>query len=142
MKQLALAAVAASFPIWVSGADHLDIKTGLWEVTIKAVIAGTPRTNVNKSCLTKEKLDNPFSQLDKSCKIARNTCTSMAQDFTFECSVPRKSSGKVHFAASSPVTVAGTTELTSADDVGNPISIRMELQGKWVAAECGKDADG
>src|ERR1700730_15313513 len=84
-KMVLLGAVLASETILLadSSVQPLNVKPGLWEVTMNITIDGMrvpPQTNTYRSCLKKEDLNKyPFSDPDKKCtyKVLSSTATAM-----------------------------------------------------------------
>jgi hypothetical protein len=146
-------------------APALDVKVGLWELTMTSSIdfGGAPpmdtskmtpaqrakieetmkmvaqqHTDVQKKCMTKEEMAKSFlDKKDDSCtdKVTSNTATLF--DVTRTCTGERPSTTQAHLEASSPEKVNGTINVASSYG-GNQQKMNMAFSGKWVAADCGK----
>src|SRR6185437_10511547 len=127
---------------------NLDVKPGLWETTTTSQSSGMPpidvskltpeqrarfeaalraqqakgaQTHTNKSCLTKEKLKDIFSDMEKgsdmSCKRTIASNTRSVADFKMECTdgTGRKTNGTLHVEAVSRESVKGTMKMSMGD---------------------------
>lgn len=146
----------------------LDVKTGLWETTLhsqasgaplippevlnrlpaeqrakieermKAQIGQGPHTTVTRSCITKEKLNQPMDlgKEEKSCMRTIVTSSSSKQEVHFECTnAGVKTSGTVRIEALSSENIKATTQLTSGDSTRTS-NIAMDFTAKWLGPVC------
>jgi hypothetical protein len=143
----------------------LDVKLGLWELTMTSAIdvgnapsmdtskmtpaqrakmgdalksLSQPHTDVQKKCITKEEMAKSFLQdSDASCtdKVTANTKTLF--DMTRTCTGESPSTTQAHMEASSPETVKGLIN-ASMSQGGGKQKMNISFTGKWVAADCGK----
>lgn len=154
-------------PTLLLAADHLNVKTGLWEMVTVTEMSGVPpipekelaalsaaqrakimamyqsqiaapQTHTGKECLTQEDLDKPFHGTDdKNCKTTVVKTTSTTQDITVACSGETTSSSKMHFEASSPEAVNGTIEMKFQQG-GKEMTANSKLKAHWLGAACKK----
>lgn len=120
--------------------EPLNVKTGLWQVTMTNTISGLPKptTNTYKSCVKKEDLDKyPFTDPKDKCTWTVRTSTGSKMEATGTC-VP-EGQGKVDFniqlEALDSENVKGTGQLTF-DGPGGPMSGTYSATAKWASATC------
>jgi hypothetical protein len=149
----------------VLGAETLDVKLGLWEVTsvsqtggippidtsrmtpeqkakVEAAFAaraGKPQTTTRKSCLTKEELDKaPFlgsKENDQTCK-RDVVSTSHVLKIKAVCSGAQKSTTELNFEAVSRESVKGTMVMNMGEGP-RTMTVNATLTGKWLGPVCG-----
>jgi hypothetical protein len=106
---------------------------------------GTARgTGVYKSCITEKTLRRGFdtsqSNAERKCTQTILSSSASAMDGREECTGGRtRANGHFHFAASGPMTVDGTVDLTITDG-SHTMTIKHVTHGKWVEADCGQYA--
>jgi hypothetical protein len=143
----------------------LDVKTGEWESTMTVATSDAPpipvealarmtpqqrarieeqtkslsgRTIVHKTCLKKERLDQPltFGNNDKACTNTLATSTGSMQEIHVECERNnRKSSGTLRLEALDSEHVKGTVKMTMTSASGN-MDINSSFTAKWVGETC------
>jgi len=156
--------LASALP--VHAAEPMDLKLGLWETTVTTNISGSlmsestlkqmspeqrarieaamkkraadgPKAHTTRTCLTKEKLNRPFDKQGESgngkCTNTVVTATRTVQDYKIQCTGPDARSGVMHMEAQSPERFKSTVKMTSSRS-----TVNVELNGRWVAADCGK----
>jgi hypothetical protein len=118
----------------------LQIKPGLWQVTMTSKIAMLPRpvTSTYKSCIKKEDLGKyPFADPEEDCtwNVASSTASKMEASGT--CTT--KGMGKIDFTmrleALDPENVKGTGQLTANGPAG-AINGSYAGTAKWIGATC------
>ena len=147
----------------------LDVKTGQWESTLSGQTTGQPpipdellkrltpeqrakveaamqekglggrKTTLNKSCLTKDKLNKPFNLGDentKSCTSTLVTSTGTRQEIRLECDRQgMKSSGTVKVEAVNSENVKGSMEM-SVSNAGRTMNMNYTFSSKWIGPVC------
>jgi Protein of unknown function (DUF3617) len=141
-KMILLVAVLSSAAILLAASDlqPLNLKTGLWQVTMTSTINGlpTPNTNTYKSCVKKEDLDKyPFTDPQAKCTWTVQSSTGRKMDASGTCTPQNE--GKVTFAihleAVDSENVKGTGQLTVNGPAGN-MSGNYSGTAKWIGATC------
>lgn len=143
-------------------AAPLDIKPGLWEVSSKTDMNGSPipadvlkqmppdqrakmmamfknrkaATHTIQSCITKDELDRPFKAQDEeaSCKSTVVTATPTKAEYKIQCSGGEAHSGVMKIEALSRESIRGTTIMQVNSGQGTVVN---EMTGKWISANCG-----
>ena len=119
--------------------EPLNVKTGLWQVTMVSKINGmpAPTTTTYKSCVKKEDLDKyPFTDPKAKGNWTVVSSTGSKMEATGTC-MP-EGQGKVDFTMSLEAldteNVKGTGQLT----ITGPISMQgtYSATGKWAGATC------
>jgi hypothetical protein len=159
-----------SLPCAAAGGEALDVKLGLWETTstvemtglppippqalanmppeqraqmeamMKSVGAQGPRTVTDKSCVTKESLQDAFKVEEKgdaSCKRTIVNQTRTQQDVHIECPGEGQRSGDFHLTAVNNENITGNMQMAGSGG-GNTMNMNMQMSGKWLGADCGK----
>jgi len=140
----------------------LNVKTGEWESTITVQTAGQlpipqealdkmtpqqrakidaaikaqggqPRTTVSKSCVRKEDLDKPFSNIAQreSCKSTVLTSTATRQ----ELRLGGKQSGTLKLEAVDSGDVKGTMQMVASNG-GRTLNANTNFSAKWLGPRC------
>jgi hypothetical protein len=140
-KMILLAATLVSATVLYAAAlEPLNVKPGLWQVTMTSTVSGLPAPIVNtyKSCVRKEDLDKyPFTDAKDKCvwTVQSSTGSTMAASGT--C-MP-EGMGKVDFTmnlqALDSENVKGTGQLTANGPAGS-MTGNYSGTGKWVGATC------
>ena len=153
------------------GADNfhpLDVKTGLWETTVryqangmlaippdmlnrltpeqrakveaalKAQAARGPHTTTSRSCLTKEKLNEPLDLTKQSQECTHKVITSNSsrQEVHFECAIGGgKQSGSLRIEAVDSENIKGTMQINMANGERNSSTV-TDLSSKWLRSAC------
>jgi hypothetical protein len=164
-----LVAVATALPAWV-GAETLNVKTGLWEITSVTETRGMPPLpkellnsltpeqrakmeaeikagqkgadkDTDRECVTQEDLEQPFESANaKECKQTIVKSSRTAQEVHIVCSGGVPGSGVLKVSASNPETMSGTLDLKLGEGA-DAMTIKARLQGRWLSSDCGDDAD-
>ena len=155
-----LATGLAVLPAALVHADDiaLNIASGLWEITATPTMSGAIPDNLTadqrakmeaamgkamqprtyKECLTRDKLESAFQQgQGPSCQktVLANSATELQT--REQCSDAKGVRQlDVHIQAPMPQTLAGTVNMVVTKS-GKTITIHNDLQGKWVASDCG-----
>lgn len=143
-------------------AAPLDIKPGLWEVSTKTDMSGSPipaevlaqmppdrreqmmamfknrkaATHTIQTCLTKDDLGRPFKAQDEeaSCKSTIVTATPTKAEYKIQCSGSEAHSGVMKIEALSRESIRGSTIMQVNS---GKATVANEMSGRWVAANCG-----
>jgi hypothetical protein len=155
-----LATGLAVLPAALSHADDiaLNIASGLWEITATPKMSGAIPDNLTadqrakmeaamgkpmqprtyRECLTSAKLEYAFQQgLGPSCQrtvIANSATELQTNDQCTDSKGARQLD--LHMQAPTPQTLVGTVNMVSTRS-GKALTIHNDLQGKWVASDCG-----
>ncbi len=143
-KMIVLGVVLASATILLadSSVQPLNIKPGLWEVTMNVTLNGpgvSPRTNTYRSCLKKEDLNKyPFSDPEKKCTYTVLSSTGSTMEARGTCA-PGSDGTKVDFKlrldAVNSENVKGTGQMTLSAPAGS-LSGNYVGSAKWLGATC------
>jgi hypothetical protein len=160
-----LIAGCLTFALSVLAAEKLNIKPGLWEVTSLSEMAGIPtlppeilakmtpeqrvqmegalkaqgakgpQKSVDRECITQKDLERPFEpdSDDESCKQTVVATTRTTQEVRMVC---KEASGSFKVTAPTPETMAATFEIK-----GGGMTIKSQLKGRWLGADCGDEAE-
>jgi hypothetical protein len=171
MNVSVLAAACALLPVASHAAEALNVKLGLWEVTaltetrgmpplpkellnkltpeqrrkmeadIKAEQAKGPDKDTSRECITQKDLEQPFESANtKECKQTIVTTTRTSQEVRIACTGGMPGSGVFKVSAPSPERMNGTLDLTLGQGAES-MTIKAQMQGRWLAADCGDEAD-
>jgi len=165
--QIALLACCCGAPAL---ADKLDVKPGLWEITSSHHITGIPpmpkewadkvtpeqraameeafrkesakgpQVETQRECITQEDAEKPFDIGDKNCTQTVERTTRTTQVVRLVCTGETKGSGELRVTTPTPETMNGTLDLQLGEGK-NPMRVKSELKGRWLAADCGDEAD-
>jgi Protein of unknown function (DUF3617) len=143
-KMILLSAVLASATVLLadSSVQPLNVKPGLWEVTMSITLNGTgtpPRTNTYKSCLKKEDLNKyPFTDPDKKCTYTVLSSTGSTMEARGTCA-PGSEGAKIDFKlrldAVDTENVKGTGQMTMSGPAGS-MNGNYAATAKWIGATC------
>ena len=140
-KVILLAVFLSATALFAAALEPLNIKPGLWQVTMTATVTGLPRPNVNtyQSCIRKEDLGKyPFTNPKDKCVWTVQTSTGSKMEATGTC-MP-EGMGKVDFSmnlqAVDSENVKGTGQLTVNGGPGGVMSGNYSGTAKWVGATC------
>jgi Protein of unknown function (DUF3617) len=143
-KMILLGAVFASATILLadSGVQPLNVKPGLWEVTMNITLNGPgvpPRTNIYRSCLKKEDLNKyPFVDPNKKCTYTVLSSTGSTMEAQGTCA-PGSDGTKVDFKmrldAVDSENVKGTGQMTLSAP-GGSLSGNYAGTARWITATC------
>jgi Protein of unknown function (DUF3617) len=147
-KMVLLGAVLASATILLadSSVQPLNVKPGLWEVTMNITINGMgtpPRTNTYRSCLKKEDLNKyPFSDPNKKCTYTVLSSTGSTMEARGTCA-PGSEGAKIDFKlrldALDSENVKGTGQMTMSAP-GGSMNGNYAATAKWIGATCPANA--
>jgi hypothetical protein len=143
-KMVLLGAVFASATILLadSSVQPLNVKPGLWEVTMNIAMAGMetpPHTNTYRSCLKKEDLNKyPFSDPDKRCTYTVLSSTGTTMEARGTCA-PGSEGAKIDFKlrldAIDTENVKGTGQMTMSVG-GTTMNGIYTATSKWLSGTC------
>lgn len=175
MNILKTAAVAALLPTTLSaagaGAEKLDVKLGLWEMTsimrfsgmpplprelmdkltpeqrakmaadLEAAAAQEPEPDVSRECITQEDLDKPF----ESANADECTQTIVRTTKTIQ-EIRMVCTGKVKSSGVFRVTTPTPETMTGMLDLkagegADAFTIKGTIKGRWLGPECGDEGD-
>ena len=159
-----------AFTLLVAGAalplsaqkSPLNIKPGLWEMSIKIDMAGAMppgidmskmppeqkakiealmaaqqnKPHVVKSCVTQEEIDKyQVSDADKdtSCKTTVTKSSPTLVEMTQTCSGPAAGTREARMEAPTPTSMKMVSKSTSGRGAGTTVN----MDGKWLGADCG-----
>ena len=140
-KPILLTAILLSgIALWGATLEPLNVKTGLWQVTMTNTISGLPKptTSTYKSCVKKEDSDKyPFTDPKDKCTWTVQTSKGNKMEATGTC-MP-EGQGKVDYIirleAIDSENVKGTGQLTF-DGPGGAITGTYSATAKWASATC------
>ena len=103
--------------------------------------AMAPRHRVDKRCVTAEDIKKGFDRMDRmghgQCKQNVTTNSTTLHEGTFACSGrDGNSSGSYRFEAKSPDSVVANWSMTMTSGA-NTMTMKNDMHGKWLAADCG-----
>jgi uncharacterized protein DUF3617 len=103
--------------------------------------ATAPRHRVDKRCVTAEDIKKGFDGMDRlgrgQCTQKVTTSSATLRAGTFACTGQgNNSSGSYRFEAKSPQSVVLNWNVTMTNG-GNTMTMKNDMQGKWLAADCG-----
>ena len=145
-RMIFLAAIILSATVLLAAnLEPLNVKPGLWQVTMTSTISGlrAPIVNNYKSCVKKEDLDKyPFTDPDAKCVWTVQSSTGSKMEATGTC-MPQ-GMGKVDFSISLEAVdsenVKGTGQLTANGPAGT-MKGNYSGTGKWIGATCPADVN-
>jgi Protein of unknown function (DUF3617) len=146
-KMIVLCVVLASATILLadSSVQPLNIKPGLWEVTMNVTVngagapPGVPPRRTYRSCLKKEDLNKyPFVDPDKKCTYTVLSSSGSTMEARGTCA-PGSDGTKVDFKlrldAVDSENVKGTGQMTLSAPAGS-LSGNYAGSAKWLGATC------
>jgi len=157
---------------WAVDPVPMDIKLGLWETTVTNLMdisamlppevlskltpeqrakmeaamqgRGGPRMNSSKHCITKETINEAFSNVGRgntketNCTQTLVTSTSSKMVMHMECtSGTMKTSSEIQVEAIDRENTKGSI-VTTAAGAGRGGNAKIELTSKWLGADCGE----
>jgi len=145
-NMIVLGVVLASATILLadSSVQPLNIKPGLWEVTINMTFTGAgappgaPPRRTYRSCLKKEDLNKyPFVDPDKKCnyRVLSSTGSTMEAQGTCTENDGTKADFKIRLDAVDSENVKGAGQLTLSS-AGGSLSGNYAGAGKWISTTC------
>ena len=102
--------------------------------------AMAPQHRVDKHCVTAEDIKTGFDRMDQmsrgQCTQKVTTSSATLHGGTFACSGQGNSSGSYRLEAKSPDSVVANWNMTMTTGA-NTMTMKNDMQGKWLAADCG-----
>ena len=163
---LTLAALTAA------GAEKLNVKVGLWEITsisrfsgmpplpkevldkmtpqqradmeakIKAAAADEPEPEVSSECITQEDLEKPFNSANAE-ECTQTIVRTTRNTQEIRLVCSGKTKGSGTFRVTSPTPETMTGDLDlKVGDGANTMTITSKIKGRWLGTDCGDDDDG
>lgn len=162
-RQILRACIAAASVVAAIAAraetPALDVKTGLWEMTLHlsrlppipnaarlppeqrarldAMLGAVARSHTVKTCLTKEKLSWGMLAPDdrhRDCKRSIGSNSARALDMTVDCKLDDGTiSTSVHIEAPTREMLKGNSVMTRT----NQPEVTSTVEARWLGAECG-----
>jgi len=142
-SQLLFIAVLLSVTVVASPLNPLNVKTGLWQVTMTSQINTLPKANTStyKSCVKKEDLSKyPFTDPKANCTWTVVSSTGSQMEANGTCT-PRGMGNvefKINLVAVDSENVRGTGQLNMNGPAGT-MSGTYSGSAKWIAAACPAD---
>ena len=156
-------------PLLAVSAEQLAIKTGLWEIASSTQMSGTPQLPkavtakmtpeerakleadlksaakepkkvVDRSCITKKDVENPFHGASDNCKQSIVHTTRTTQEIRLVCSGELQGTGFIRITAPTPESMTGVMDIKMGDGT-DALNLKANLTGRWLGAECGEEAD-
>lgn len=150
-------------------AEQLNIKTGLWEVTSISQMSGTPvlpkeladkltpaqrakmeadfkaaakqpKKDVDRSCITRKDVENPFHGASENCKQSIVRTTKTTQEVRLVCTGEPKGTGFIRITTPTPESMTGAMDIKMGEG-SDALSFKADLSGRWLGADCGDEAD-
>ena len=154
-----------------AGADRLNVKVGLWEITsisrfsgmpplpkevldkmtpqqradmeakVKAAAAEEPEPEVSSECITQEDLEKPFNSANAE------ECTQTIVNTTRNTQEIRlvctgKVKGSGTFRVTTPTPDTMTGDLNlKVGEGANSMTVTSKIKGRWLGADCGDEDD-
>jgi len=162
---LLLAALSAA------GADKLNVKVGLWEITsisrisgtpplpkevldkmtpqqradmeakIKAASAEEPEPEVSSECITQEDLEKPFNSANAE-ECSQTIVRTTRNTQEIRLVCSGKTKGSGTFRVTSPTPETMTGDLDlKVGEGANTMTVTSKIKGRWLGADCGDDED-
>lgn len=158
-------------PALTSGAEKLNVKTGLWETKsslqfsgmpvpkelrqkltpeqlakmradLAAEAAKGPIRETSRDCVTAKDLENPFASSNtKDCKQTIVNTTRTSQEARLVCDGDYKGTGVLKIQAPTPEAMNGTLDIKMSDGT-ETFTMKGTLSGRWVSADCGEEDEG
>jgi len=169
MKKLSLAAAACVclLPVAAHSGQKIDVKTGLWEMTMKMDLSGmqmpaispdvlakmSPEQrarmeamkggvseHVTKSCVTEKELErgfDPQQNKETNCKIVSSNATSSSLEVHMSCDSAQVKGTSV--MKMNAVDREHVQADVKSDMVANgrPVKVNVQMTGKWLSSDCG-----
>jgi hypothetical protein len=155
----------------LSAAEKLNLKLGLWEMTsstetrgmpplpkelldklspeqrkkmeadIRAEQSKGPEQDTDRECITPRDLDRPLEPDNaKECKHTIVSSTRTSQEVHIVCTGGMPGSGSLKVSAPTPEKMTGSMNLKLGAGA-EAMTIRAELQGRWLSSDCGEEAE-
>jgi hypothetical protein len=144
-KIVLLGALLSSAAILLAANDlqPLNVKTGLWQVTMTSKISGIsgltkPNTSTYKSCVRKDDLNKyPFTDPEAKCTWTVLSSTGVKMDASGTCRPENEGTitFTMHLEAVNSENVKGTGQLTVNGPAG-AMNGNYSGTAKWIGASC------
>lgn len=168
-RSIAVAALLLT-TLSAAGAERLNVKLGLWEMTsimrfsgvpplpkevmdkmtpeqrakmiadLKAAAAEEPEEEVSSECITQEDLDKPFSSADDDCTQTVVRTTRNTQEIRMSCTGKIKGSGLLRVTTPTPETMTGELDLKTGEGP-DAFTLKGKIKGRWLGPDCGDEDD-
>ena len=140
---LSIAALLSGTVLLAAHLEPLNVKSGLWQVTMTSKInrLPAPTTSTYKSCVKKDDLNKyPFTDPEAKCRwnVVSSTSTTMEAAGTCAPEGMGKVVFKMRLQAIDPGNVQGTGEMTAHAPDG-PLNGTYSGSARWVSANCPAD---
>jgi Protein of unknown function (DUF3617) len=114
-------------------AVSLNLKLGAWEMTSVTQHSGKAVTDVDKSCITQEDLDDNdiLDSDDDDCEVEVVSQTSTKVELKQTCAEPQVSSSRIRIEAKTPERL-----VVSMDREQGDTKAHIEVNGRWLGASC------
>jgi hypothetical protein len=110
------------------------------EAAMKKRQSQVPKSHTYKTCLTQKDLSRPFGKQkdteDDKCTNTILTATRTVQEYKMECGGSAPHSGVMRIEALSRERIKSTMKMNMNSSRG---VVNMEISGRWLAADCGKE---
>lgn len=169
--KLTAAAVLTLVALSAAGADKLNVKLGLWEITsisrfsgmpqlpkevlekmtpqqradmeakIKAAASEEPEPEVSSECITQEDLDKPFNSASAE-ECTQTIVRTTRNTQEIRLACTGKTKGSGMFRITTPTPEVMTGDLDLKVGEGtNVMTITSKIKGRWLGADCGDEDD-
>jgi Protein of unknown function (DUF3617) len=111
----------------------LNLKLGAWEMTSVTRLSGKTVTEVDKSCLTQEDLDENdiLDSDDDDCEVEVVSQSSSRVELKQTCAEPALSTSHVRLEAKTPERLFVSIDREQGDGKAH-----IEVNGRWLGASC------
>lgn len=142
-RMILLGAVLVSATILLadSNVQPLNVKPGLWEVTMNMTLSSSraPQTRIYRSCWKKEDLNKyPFVDPEKKCNYTVTSSTGSTMEASGTCA-PGSEGAKIDFKmrvdAVDTENVKGTGQMTISMG-GGSMNGNYAVTAKWLGGSC------
>lgn len=173
MKTLKIAAVTALLTVALSaaGAEKLNVKLGLWEITstsrfsgmpplpkevldkmtpqaradmeakIKAAAAEEPDSDTSSECITQEDLDKPFSSANAE-ECKQTIVRTTHNTQEIRLNCTGKTKGSGVFRVTTPTPETMAGDLDlKVGEGAQTMTITAKIKGRWLGPDCGDQED-
>ena len=111
------------------------------QAALKAESAKGPQTDVDRECITEKDIEHPFDSADsEDCKQTIVTTTRTTQEVRLVCTGEHKGTGTLKVTTPTPTTMTGLLDMRAGDGK-DAMTIKAQMKGRWLAADCGDEAD-
>jgi hypothetical protein len=111
------------------------------EADLRAEQTQGPDEDTDHECITQRDLDRPFEMSNaKECTHTIITSTRTSQEVHIVCTGGIPGSGSLKVSAPTPEKLSGMMDLKLGAGA-EAMTIRAQLQGKWLSTDCGDEAD-